>query len=101
MVFLFFAGRSGREENKKTSDTIESKGLELIRRQAEEKSENMEKLREYARGRGAITNDEAEKLLAVSNATAERYLNELEKEGLLEQVGDIGQAVHYRVKSSK
>jgi len=42
-----------------------------------------------------ITNDEVEKLLHVSDATATRYLSALEKEGRIRQVGKTGQGVVY------
>lgn len=42
-----------------------------------------------------ITNDEVEKFLHVSDATAERYLNILEKENKIKQVGKTGKAVSY------
>jgi len=42
-----------------------------------------------------ITNDEVEKYLHVSDATAERYLNILEKENKIKQVGKTGHAVSY------
>ena len=44
---------------------------------------------------GKITNDEVEKLLHVSDATATRYLSALEKEGKIKQVGKTGKAVTY------
>jgi predicted HTH transcriptional regulator len=42
-----------------------------------------------------ITNDEVEKLLHVSDATATRYLSALEKEGKIKQMGRTGQGVVY------
>lgn len=42
-----------------------------------------------------ITNDEVEKLLHVSDATATRYLSELEKQGRILQSGKTGHAVSY------
>ena len=42
-----------------------------------------------------ITNDEVEKLLHVSDATATRYLSALEKEGKIKQVGRTGTGVTY------
>jgi len=42
-----------------------------------------------------ITNDEVEKLLHVSDATATRYLSALEKEGKIKQVGKTGHGVVY------
>lgn len=43
----------------------------------------------------AVTNDEVEKLLHVSDATATRYLSLLEKRGKLKQVGTTGRGVSY------
>lgn len=45
--------------------------------------------------RTSISNDEVEKLLHVSDATATRYLSQLEKEGRIRQSGKTGQAVKY------
>ena len=42
-----------------------------------------------------ITNNEVEKLLHVSDATATRYLETLEKEGKIKQVGKTGKGVSY------
>ena len=46
-------------------------------------------------GSPQVTNDEVEKLLHVSDATATRYLSALEKEGKIQQVGKTGKAVSY------
>ncbi len=43
----------------------------------------------------AISNDEVEKLLHISDATATRYLETLEKEGKIKQVGKTGKYTHY------
>ncbi len=42
-----------------------------------------------------ITNDEIEKFLHVSDATATRYLSQLEKEGKIKQSGKTGKSVFY------
>ena len=42
-----------------------------------------------------ITNDEVEKFIHVSDATATRYLSQLEKEGKIKQVGKTGHSVFY------
>ena len=44
---------------------------------------------------GRITNDEVEKMLKVSDTTAGRYLEELEKRGRIKQVGKTGRGVYY------
>ena len=45
-----------------------------------------------------ITNDEVEKFLHVSDATATRYLSQLEKEGKIQQSGKTGKGVSYSPK---
>ena len=45
-----------------------------------------------------LSNFEIRKALGVSSRTAVRYLDELEKEGKVEQVGKIGHTVTYRLK---
>lgn len=45
--------------------------------------------------KSSITNDEVEKLLRVSDATATRYLSALEKEGKIRRVGKTGNGVVY------
>ena len=70
----------------------------LISGQMETKSKNKEKILAFVQEHGKIQNNDVEKLVGVSNATAERYLNELEKEGKLIQHGTIGQGVFYTIK---
>lgn len=61
----------------------------------QEKSRNREKLMEYLETHERITNDEVERLLNVSHATATRYLDELQEDGLVNEVGE-GAGTHYR-----
>ncbi|MBU4480254.1 DUF977 family protein [Patescibacteria group bacterium] len=78
----------------------------LIFGQVKKKQENKEKILDLMRnGRGQnaeqtqkITNNDVEKICNVSNATAERYLDQLEKEGKLIQHGKIGTDVFYTLK---
>lgn len=51
------------------------------------KRAKLEKIMALAQGREKITNDDAQKLLRVSDATATRYLSELVKQGRLRRVG--------------
>lgn len=63
------------------------------------KKENIAKLEKLIAGKSAedkITNDEVQKLLKISDATAERYLDELEKNGLIKQYGEVGKDVYYQ-----
>lgn len=62
----------------------------------ENKAENLAKLRDYIKkSSDEITNDKVQNLLKVSDATAERYLDEFEKEGLIKQHGQVGKDVYY------
>jgi Fic family protein len=42
-----------------------------------------------------ITRENVEKLLSVSDQTARKYLNELEDENKIKQIGERGRGVHY------
>ena len=64
--------------------------------QAKRKQENLTNIRDYIASHNTITNNDVEKLANVTHATAERYLQQLEQEGLLRQHGTIGRAVTYR-----
>jgi Fic family protein len=70
----------------------------LIAEQRKKKAENKQKILDFLQEKGRIQNNDVEKLAGVSNATAERYLNELEKTGVITQHGKIGQSVFYTLK---
>ena len=55
----------------------------FIAKQMEQKTENKQKILTFVQEHGKIQNNDVEKLVGVSNATAERYLDELEKDGKL------------------
>ncbi|MEK7208616.1 MAG: winged helix-turn-helix transcriptional regulator [Patescibacteria group bacterium] len=59
------------------------------------KRKKLDKIMSRLSEKGRITNDEVEKLLHVSDATATRYLQALEKENRIKQVGATGKAVWY------
>lgn len=64
----------------------------------EQRRQNLDKVLELAGQKGEISNNDVEQALGVSDATAERYLQELESQGRLEQVGGAGRAVSYKLK---
>jgi hypothetical protein len=61
----------------------------------EKKREKIDKILDLFAKQTNLTNDEVEKLLHVSDATATRYLETLEKEGKIKQVGKTGKGVKY------
>lgn len=70
----------------------------FIAEQSAKKMENKQKILAFVQEHEKIQNNDVEKLAGVSNATAERYLDELEKQGKLTQHGTIGQGVFYTPK---
>ena len=75
-----------------------SRNRMAISRQSKEKQKNKDKVFAFVRKNRKVKNGDVEKMLGVSDATAERYLDELEKEGKIKQVGKIGQGVFYTRK---
>ncbi len=81
--------------------------LELMRDKQEENAELTQKIKSdeelkvcdtVVDSSPGITCDEVEKLLDVSDQTARKYLNELEDENKIKQVGDTGRGVYYILK---
>ncbi len=62
------------------------------------KAGRKQKIMDELKKNGRIHTGEAADLLDISRATAFRYLEELEKEGLVAQVGKTGKNVEYRAK---
>ena len=63
----------------------------------EARKDAVEKVFAEIKRKGTIRNDDVQALLGVSDATAERYLQELESEGRIVQVGEAGKTVSYKV----
>lgn len=88
-IYFLFPRKVAKETPKETKDSNPA---------VEERKANIEKLEKFIAEKSAedkITNDEVQKLLKVSDATAERYLQELEKNGLIKQYGEVGKDVYY------
>lgn len=62
------------------------------------KDENIAKLKDHLNTQNGneINNGDVRKMLNVSDTTACRYLNDLEKEGLIKQIGSDGPKVYYK-----
>ena len=65
---------------------------------AEVKAGREQKIMDGLKGGGRMDTGQVADLLGISRATAFRYLEELEKEGLIMQVGKTGREVEYRLK---
>ena len=89
-----------REEEPVKSEVSQKEKLGLLRQMARatiqlRREKKLLKIMTLFAKQTAVTNDEVEKLLHVSDATATRYLSELEKRGKLKQVGTTGRGVSY------
>jgi len=69
----------------------------FVKAQSAKKQENKEAIVRYMREHGRIANNDAERLLKVSDATATNYMEELEQEHIVEQKGQ-GRSVYYQLK---
>lgn len=64
-------------------------------KQQQDKEERKQKILEMFQEKKEITNNDVEKLLGVSDATATNYLDELERSGKITQKGKTGRGVFY------
>ena len=80
--------------NKKATATPKKDDIEIPER-FEIKAENIAKLKDYIKNKDRFTNDELQNYLKASDTTIGRYLDELEKEKVIKQVGKTGRWVYY------
>ncbi len=93
IVLFWVRGKFDKEVAKEAGrDKLE----EFNEKRKKEREENKQKILKLLKEKGRLENDDVQRLLNVSDATAERYLNELEKDGLVKQVGEVGHAVYYK-----
>lgn len=71
------------------------KNLDFISKQQKEKESGKRAIYELLETNHPLTNNDVEAMLGVSDATATRYFEELEKEGKVRQVGKTGRHVSY------
>lgn len=69
-----------------------------VQEQISAKEERKRKIIVHLRKHGAQSNNDIEKLLKVSDATVTNYLQELEDQGKVEQIGEKGRFVKYQLK---
>jgi len=82
------------ERKKKPFDDTQGKES-FIEKQAREKTANKEAILELLKTREKLTNDHIEMMLGIPESTVTRYMDELEEENKVKQVGDIGSGVFY------
>lgn len=85
----------GRMLGKRRAYKLLKSNSGIVGQQAGEKEERKKKILDFLKSNEKITNNDVEKLLSVSDATATRYLDEFEKDGVIKQIGVIGKGVYY------
>lgn len=98
-----------QKEKQDENELISEQAHSTSSGQAQEKEQNLERVmrlfdehdppsREASEGQGdiEITNDDVQEALGVSDATASRYLTELEERGEITQIGEEGRHVSYK-----
>ena len=103
-VFLYKSRYSDTKDKTKITEDdnvkIIGEGLSQYQKELQKAKENRKsQILELFKTKEELTNNDIEKFLAVSDATATRYLDELEKEGIIEVFGDSRRAAKYRLKN--
>lgn len=84
-----------KKASHKATDEKAEQRENLIEKQVREKEENIHNILGILETQTPLTNNHVEQLLGISDATATRYLQELEERGLIRQVGKTGKHVFY------
>jgi len=70
----------------------------IVGRQIQKKKQNLDKVLELLEEKGEMSNSDIHKILGVSKRTVVNYMDILEKENKVEQVGNTGRSVLYQLK---
>ena len=110
-VVSFVIGRSSVKKTNFASNTEDE--MEAIRKEAREAVTERTEMRkeriillmkldacDVAKAKHGIVREDVEKLLGVAAGTARKYLNELEDENKITQIGDRGADVYYTLNTS-
>lgn len=96
---LIFAKVKAKKQG--TTTTEEVAGIcSFVLGQSARKNKNKTEVLKLFENKPELTNADIRKALTISDASAVRYMDELEKEGKIEQIGDTGRGVVYRLKNA-
>ena len=98
LLMVIFARQEAKIYNTKTSEELVGIAKTVFDRTLK-KQANLDKIMSLLASRAELSNAEIRQALKVSSRTAVRYLDELEKQGKVEQIGKTGQTVIYRLKN--
>jgi|SRR3989338_5091839 len=98
VILAILLSRRGRNELRTRLDTGANAFVGICEAALEssaKKRANLERVMELFGNKSEVSNADVRQVLGVSDATATRYFDELEKEGKVRQVGKTGRHVHY------
>jgi len=106
LVWVWFRvnRKEGREEIERLKNELEKERQEFAglaeynKKSAEIKEVRKQKILSELKEKGKTDAGKVADLLDVSRYTAFRYLEELEKQGQIEQIGAVGRGVGYKLK---
>ena len=101
IIIVVFVLLVSRKEAKKHGTSAKEEFVGICKSAVEtasQKDARKQKALAMLREKGDLSNSEIRKELKISSRTAVRYLDELEAEGKLKQVGAIGHTVTYSLK---
>ena len=100
LIAFFLLSLTHKNARKKTKEAMK-RGIgvcEAILESSAKKETNKNKILELLRNSSELSNADVSKPLSISSRTVVRYMDELEKEGMVKQVGEVGQNVTYKLK---
>ena len=96
-ALVVFAYKEAKKHGTRTHEELQGICMApldtTLRRQS-----NLAKTLELFSNRSELTNTQVRDALGVSSRTAVRYLDELERQGRVEQIGTTGHSVSYRLQ---
>jgi len=97
VIFFALGFLLGRGRTTKTEQVARLVSLQPRARKAlnERTQKRKDRIMTVAHKQGRITNDDVEDMFCISDSTARKYLDDLEKEGKLTQHGETGRGVYY------
>ena len=101
IIAVGFISLMSRREAKKHGTSTKEEFVGICKSAVEtasQKEARKQKTLAMFANKSELSNSEIRAELGVASRTAVRYLDELEKEGKVEQVGKIGHAVTYRLR---
>jgi len=97
VAFVVFARQEAKKHGTSAKEEFVGICKSAVETASQKESRKQKTLVLFKEGK-ELSNAEIRQVLSVSSRTAVRYLDELEAEGKVEQVGKVGHVVTYRLK---